>query len=125
VDLGDDYARGWPIRHAVGQDEQAHLRLSMDNAIEVRAWVRDTLMPGPHIPITTSAGHYLSMQPAQSMSPRDKVWYLGTDWDALVKERDRYRFACEAVMEMFEDKGQAGDADTLIEILDIVERVLT
>jgi hypothetical protein len=84
----------------------------------------DTLMPGPHVPITTSAGHYLSMQPAQLAEQRDKVWYLGSDWDALVKERDRFRFACEAVLETFEDKGQSADADTLIEILDIVERVL-
>ena len=106
---------------AIGAPSSQCVRLSLGEPVEGLA----SVSTGPHIPMTTSAGHFLSMQPAQSMSPRDKVWYLGTDWDALVKERDRYRFACEAVMEMFDDKGQTGDADTLIEILDIVERVLT
>ena len=85
-------------------------------------------MSGPHVPMTTSAGHFLSMQPAQSgTDPRKeptKIWYRGDQFLEMYDQMAKFRFACEAIMETFEDKGQTGDADTLIEILDIVERVL-
>lgn len=75
---------------------------------------------GPHVPITTSAGHFLSMQPAVGVEPRTAVWFRGDQFDALRAECDRYRGACQRVLKLFTD---APDPEVL-DILDIVEGVL-
>jgi hypothetical protein len=75
---------------------------------------------GPHIPMTTSAGHFLSMQPAVGVEPRTAVWFRGDQFDALRAECDRYRGACQLVLKLFIDSSDPG----LLDILDIVERAL-
>ena len=79
---------------------------------------------GPHVPMTTSAGHFLSMQPAQGVEPRAAVWYRGDEVDALAAGRAKYRQACEAVLAIFSDPKESGDSDTQLKILEIVERAL-
>jgi hypothetical protein len=80
----------------------------------------NTLMPGPHIPITTSAGHYLSMQPAQIPLAPDKVWYRGDEYETLAAQCYKYKKACADVLRLFTD---APDPE-ILDILDIVERAL-
>ena len=80
---------------------------------------------GPHIPMTTSAGHFLSMQPAQGVEPRSAVWYRGDEVDAIAAGRAKYRQACESVLEIFGDSSQSLESlDTQLKILEIVERAL-
>ena len=57
---------------------------------------------GPHIPMTTSAGHFLSMQPAQGVEPRAAVWYRGDEVDAMASGRAKYRQALEAIIKLFD-----------------------
>jgi hypothetical protein len=100
------------------------VRLSLDEPIE---GVEMTAPPssGPHIPLTTSAGHFLSMQPATDRSaPMDTVWYRGDQFMELYDLMAKDRAACESIMEIFVKEGESGDSDTLIKILDIVERAL-
>lgn len=76
-------------------------------------------MSGPHVPITTSAGHYLSMQPAQLAEPRDKVWYRGSDWDIVTAERDKFRKALQEVIAVFDKEDME-----VLDFLEIAERAL-
>jgi hypothetical protein len=115
VDFWDDYARRWQHRYAVSQDESAHLWLSLDDPVEGLG-----LSALAYVPLTTSAGHFLSMQPAVGTEPRDKQWYRADGWDTLTAERDKYRSACQAVLRLFTE---APDPEVL-DILDIVEKVL-
>ena len=75
---------------------------------------------GPHIPMTTSAGHFLSMQPASGTEPRAMTWIRGDEFDAVLSARDKYREACQEVLKLFSD---APDPE-ILDILDIVERAL-
>ena len=77
-----------------------------------------------HVPITTSAGHYLSMQPAESTLPLEKVWYRGDEYALQMRDAIKFRAACQAVLDIFSDPNSTGDSESLIEILDIVERAL-
>ena len=79
---------------------------------------------GPHIPMTTSAGHFLSMQPAQGVEPRAAVWYRGTDWDIVAAEREKFKRACQNAMSIFEDRGSLEDTETLVLILELIEEAL-
>jgi hypothetical protein len=58
-------------------------------------------MPGPHVPITTSAGHFLSMQPATGAEPRAMTWVRADEFDSLSADRDKYRRACERVLALW------------------------
>jgi hypothetical protein len=75
---------------------------------------------GPHVPITTSAGHYLSMQPAIAPIVPDKVWYRGDEYETLAAQCYKYKKACADVLRLFTD---APDPE-ILDILDIVERAL-
>ena len=60
-------------------------------------------MSGPHIPMTTSAGHFLSMQP--STDPREgpeKVWYRGDCYAAKNAQMHKYKGALVKIMELFD-----------------------
>jgi hypothetical protein len=81
-------------------------------------------MTGPHIPMTTSAGHFLSMQPAQGSEPQAMTWFRGDEVSRLSDERTKYREAIAAVLAIFSDPKESGDSDTQLKILDIVERAL-
>ena len=76
------------------------MRLSLGFAVEGVAGV--STATGPHIPMTTSAGHFLSMQPAQGVEPRAAVWYRGTDWDIVAAEREKFKRALEAIIKLFD-----------------------
>lgn len=75
---------------------------------------------GPHIPMTTSAGHFLSMQPAQGTEPQAMTWFRGDEVSRLSDERTKYREALAAVLRLFTD---APDPE-ILDILDIVEEAL-
>jgi hypothetical protein len=83
---------------------------------------------GPHIPMTTSAGHFLSMQPAVGVEPRTAVWFRGDQFDALRAECDRYRRACELTRTVCQLATRVSNTDApdpeVLDILDIVEGVL-
>ena len=74
---------------------------------------------GPHIPMTTSAGHFLSMQPAQGIEPRSAVWYRGTDWDIVAAERERFKRALQEVVAVFDKEDME-----VLDFLEIAERAL-
>jgi hypothetical protein len=92
------------------------VRLSMGEPVEGLA----SVSTGPHVPMTTSAGHFLSMQPATGAEPRAMTWVRADEFDSLLADRDKYRRACERVLKLFTD---APDPEVL-EILEIVERAL-
>lgn len=76
---------------------------------------------GPHVPLTTSAGHFLSMQPAtDAKAPRDAVWYRGDEWDIVAAERAKLMMACQEVMRHVSD---TPDPEVLA-IIDIIEKAL-
>jgi hypothetical protein len=80
---------------------------------------------GPHIPHTTVAGHFLSMQPVDFLGMDiTKVWYPGPQFIEIYDLMDKYRHACESIQEIFNDPNETGDSDSLIKILDIIEKVL-
>lgn len=74
---------------------------------------------GPHIPLTTSAGHFLSMQPASGTEPREAVWYRGSEWDLVAAERAKFMTALQEVIARFD----AEDVE-LLDFLEIAERAL-
>jgi hypothetical protein len=75
---------------------------------------------GPHIPMTTSAGHFLSMQPAQGTEPQAMTWFRGDEVSRLSDERTKFKDALAAIHKLFTD---APDPE-IIDILDITERAL-
>lgn len=79
----------------------------------------------PHIPLTTSAGHFLSMQPnSDPMAPADKLWYRADVYAGVVAKRDKYLAAVRAVYAIMCDENETGDGDTLCKIIDICEGAL-
>jgi hypothetical protein len=80
-------------------------------------------MNGPHIPMTSVAGHFMGMQPSDEAS-REKVWYRGDEFKRTCTARDRYKLALMGVMEILDDPTPLSDADMLVEILDIVQKAL-
>ena len=80
----------------------------------------DSVARGPHVPMTTSAGHFLSMQPASGTEPKSLTWYRADYVLALNDERAKYKCALEAIHRLFTD---APDPE-IIDILDIVEGAL-
>lgn len=80
----------------------------------------NAMSTGPHVPLTTSAGHFLSMQPAtDAKAPRDAVWYRGDEWDIVAAESARYLAALRAVIARYD----AEDLE-ILDFLDIAERAL-
>jgi hypothetical protein len=74
---------------------------------------------GPHVPVMTVAGHFLSMQPSTDakLGP-EKVWYRGDAYRELYDQMATFRQACEDVM-----KYVAREADPeVVTIIDIIEK---
>jgi hypothetical protein len=113
------------------------VRLSLGEPVEGLA----SVSTGPHIPMTTSAGHFLSMQPSTDakIDPLT-MWYRADEYMAaidryllVVNERDKYRAACEKVMALWNapDDHLPADGDLenvpmdiLVAAVTIVEGVL-
>ena len=82
-------------------------------------------MRGPHIPMTSVAGHFMGMQPQPvGASHSDEVWYRGDDYMALVAECDKYKRACMGVLEIIDGPTPLSGDDMIFEILDIVQKAL-
>lgn len=81
---------------------------------------------GPHVPLTSVAGHFLSMQPGTDTSrlAPEKIWYRGDEYLAVVSQRDKYKLALDGVFKIFSDPNEPGDSETMLQVLDIVEKAL-
>jgi hypothetical protein len=81
----------------------------------------------PFVPLTSVAGHFLSMQPAHVTVPPadiqpDKVWYRGDRHVEVYDLMSKYRDALETIVKSFSSGGS--DTDQLLAMVEIAEGAL-